>query len=724
VSANLAAVNFFALVCLPTAPGKLNFSTFRPALSEPATLARVDRSGSPSDRPEISSTIRLRHQQSHAPAPLPPLPLLSLPMKPSPPASLVWPSILTLLLFRSLCACFSWTYGNPDEYWQAPEVAHALVFGKGYIPWEWWPSSLIRSSFHVWLIALLYKCLALVSLDHWFLVFTIPRILHTVIMTWIDYMTLQIAIFISPSSIKFVLIAHLINWYLAYTTPRPIINTLECFFCVSSVYLWISSRDRFFSPSFDPTAIRNTSLAAFLVVFGGLVRPSLLLFWAPFALTSILQLVIQLRSKKSSSMNQLTLFLFRTAFFILPSCIAAFLLSLLFDYMLFGKLVIPLLNFYRFNVTLGVDKLYGVYPFYWYFVDGLLLPLAGLLPFIVLFLRKQFLPQNTKKENTNKLSFSVVNELAVCSFVYVLLLSTASHKEHRFLLPVLPFFSIMAGEGISEWINVKKRLNVPSFLRYLLDNVLVIIGSAHIFLFLYISCIHQFGSVAIASHFGHLFHRLENPVQFVESRNQSNQVFIAPVSSFFDVHFLMPCHSTPFYSVIHNKYGSLVQLDCNPYSRLPSLLDSSELKTNHHFVRNFSESTLFETDPASFLDQMYGPTPSPPLLCEYESTNNLDSKERIMPPSSAPTGIFNDHDPALMFAIQQQYRNLPTHIVMFDTHATSKKALDTFLYQNNYVSTLNISHAHFSGDAHSNTSPRNVQLFEHICSRRITTKFD
>ena len=38
---------------------------------------------------------------------------------------------------RLLNAILVTTQLDPDEWWQAPEVAHRLVFGCGVLTWEW-----------------------------------------------------------------------------------------------------------------------------------------------------------------------------------------------------------------------------------------------------------------------------------------------------------------------------------------------------------------------------------------------------------------------------------------------------------------------------------------------------------------------------------------------------------------------------------------------------------
>lgn len=47
-------------------------------------------------------------------------------------------AFIVSLLFRSISLC-SQTFFQPDEFYQAYEPAHQLVFGTGYLTWEWRP---------------------------------------------------------------------------------------------------------------------------------------------------------------------------------------------------------------------------------------------------------------------------------------------------------------------------------------------------------------------------------------------------------------------------------------------------------------------------------------------------------------------------------------------------------------------------------------------------------
>lgn len=72
--------------------------------------------------------------------------------------------LVIFLLYRWWNAYMTRTFDNPDEYWQGNEVAHRIVFGYGYITWEWIHQ--LRSYFHPLLLASVYKVVALLKLDH------------------------------------------------------------------------------------------------------------------------------------------------------------------------------------------------------------------------------------------------------------------------------------------------------------------------------------------------------------------------------------------------------------------------------------------------------------------------------------------------------------------------------------------------------------------------------
>jgi phosphatidylinositol glycan class B len=66
---------------------------------------------------------------------------------------------------RCIHALLVSTYFNPDEFWQSLEVAHNMVFGTGFLTWEWQPHARIRSAAHPAIFAIYYWTLKLLGID-------------------------------------------------------------------------------------------------------------------------------------------------------------------------------------------------------------------------------------------------------------------------------------------------------------------------------------------------------------------------------------------------------------------------------------------------------------------------------------------------------------------------------------------------------------------------------
>lgn len=95
------------------------------------------------------------------------------------------------LLFRLLNAFYTRTYDNPDEYWQGQEVAHELVFGNGYLTWEW--REKIRSFAHPLAIAMVYKLIQVVGLDSTHVLVAAPRYFQATLAAVADVATYTLA---------------------------------------------------------------------------------------------------------------------------------------------------------------------------------------------------------------------------------------------------------------------------------------------------------------------------------------------------------------------------------------------------------------------------------------------------------------------------------------------------------------------------------------------------
>jgi GPI mannosyltransferase 3 len=72
-------------------------------------------------------------------------------------------------IVRPLIALLTQTFFQPDEYFQALEPAHHVVFGYGHLTWEWITSPPIRSIAYPSLFVPVYWLLKVTGLDDTFL---------------------------------------------------------------------------------------------------------------------------------------------------------------------------------------------------------------------------------------------------------------------------------------------------------------------------------------------------------------------------------------------------------------------------------------------------------------------------------------------------------------------------------------------------------------------------
>lgn len=68
-----------------------------------------------------------------------------------------------LLIIRILSVFLIQTHYTADEYWQSLEIAHNLIFGYGYLTWEWILS--IRSYIHPLIFAVFYQIFYIFNCD-------------------------------------------------------------------------------------------------------------------------------------------------------------------------------------------------------------------------------------------------------------------------------------------------------------------------------------------------------------------------------------------------------------------------------------------------------------------------------------------------------------------------------------------------------------------------------
>ncbi|KAJ0886752.1 putative GPI mannosyltransferase [Helianthus annuus] len=177
------------------------------------------------------------------------------------------------LIFRMTNSLFVQTYFNPDEHWQALEVAHRITFGYGHLTWEWTKG--IRSYLHPMLFAVLYKVLSVLHLDTPLFMIKAPRLLQSVLSAFGDlYMFKLSHVLYGGHVAMWALFAQLTNWFMFYCITRTLSNSLETVLTVLSLYYWPCLR---VNSSNSPEASRTWALVTAAIACA--IRPTSAIIW-------------------------------------------------------------------------------------------------------------------------------------------------------------------------------------------------------------------------------------------------------------------------------------------------------------------------------------------------------------------------------------------------------------------------------------------------------------
>ncbi|CAA0836061.1 Alg9-like mannosyltransferase family [Striga hermonthica] len=434
------------------------------------------------------------------------------------------PSLSNIFIFclvtRIINSLLVQTYFNPDEHWQALEVAHRIAFGYGHLTWEW--NKGIRSYLHPTLFAALYKVLALSHLDlSWFMI-RAPRLLQSVFSAIGDLYLYKYSKALFGDNVAYwALFAQLTNWFMFFCITRTLSNSLETILTVGSLYYWPCMR-----PSSCSVASVSRKRALAVAALACAIRPTSAISWIYIGILELF-----------TARDKLKFILVE----VIPVGGLVLGFPLLLDRQLYGSWVVVPLNFVKFNFLSSGGDYYGTHAWHWYITQGFTIMLFTYIPFSIagIIMSKEW-----------KLSGLIIWVLGVYSLL--------GHKEFRFVLPVLPIALIFSGiplanlhqRGISKrkqtWSSRKNRysrLNMSVF--FLLVTNLPMA--------LYMSMVHQRGA--------------EDVMNYLSREARENRVK--------SILFLTPCHATPYYSTLHRNI-SMRFLDCTPSEERGKLDESDQ----------------------------------------------------------------------------------------------------------------------------------------------------
>ncbi|XP_019910540.1 GPI mannosyltransferase 3 isoform X2 [Esox lucius] len=237
------------------------------------------------------------------------------------------------------------------------------------------------------------------------------------------------------------------------------------------------------------SSTKYLTLVALAVIF----RPTALIVWLPLLVYHFWQ------EDKDKKLKLIT-------HHCLPIGTLAIGISTLIDCMFYGKWTLVQYNFLKFNVLHNLAEFYGSHPWHWYFTQGFVVVIGPHLPF--------FIYGCTLASKRYRI-------LLVTVVWTVMVYSLLAHKEFRFIYPVLPFCMVFCGIALANLKTWRR----PAACALLVSNLIPA---------LYTGLLHQRGPLDVMGHLQNL----------CDHTNPSTPTLP-------EVLFLMPCHSTPFYSHIH-----------------------------------------------------------------------------------------------------------------------------------------------------------------------------
>ncbi|XP_034699487.1 GPI mannosyltransferase 3 isoform X1 [Vitis riparia] len=430
-------------------------------------------------------------------------------------------TLMVCLTVRMANSLLVQTYFNPDEHWQALEVAHNIAFGYGHLTWEWKKG--IRSYLHPMVFASLYKVLALCHLDTPWFMSKAPRLLQSMFCAVGDLYLYKLSnVLFDDHVAQWALFSQLVNWFMFFCFTRTLSNSLETVLTLVGIYYWPCMR---VSSNKAPLFSRKWGVA--IAALACAIRPTSAIIWMYVGLLELFLAHDRLK------------FIFLE---VAPIGVLVLALMCLVDRLMYGSWILVPLNFLKFNFLSSGGDYYGTHKWHWYFTQGFPVMLFTFLPFSIagMVLSKQWKPSGL--------------------IAWVLgLYSVLGHKEFRFVLPVLPIALMFSGYSIAamktaDSSNSKRKgssnshVKCPSKVRLAIFFLL----STNIPMALYMSLFHQRGT--------------EDVMNYLSKEASNNKVK--------SILFLMPCHATPYYSALHHDLPMRF-LDCSP-SEEKGTLDESD----------------------------------------------------------------------------------------------------------------------------------------------------
>lgn len=232
--------------------------------------------------------------------------------------------------------------------------------------------------------------------------------------------------------------------------------------------------------------------------------------------------------------------------------------------------ILPPLRFLQFNLVQSLAVFYGRNRPDYYLTEGLPLLLTTALPFAAVGHWQALRRQSEHSER------SIGFTLATAVLATVSALSLISHKEVRFIYPLLPMLHVLAAKPLAVFFSPSQGSS-----SYAKRMILCLLVGINVFIGWYTLFVHQRGVVDV-------LHYLRGRHEIVTLESGTGTITTAG--------FLMPCHSTPWRSHLIYPEIHAWALTCEP----PLNLTMAQRETY------MDEADVFYDNPQAWLKSNMG----------------------------------------------------------------------------------------------------------------------
>ena len=305
------------------------------------------------------------------------------------------------------------------------------------------------------------------------------------------------------------------------------------------------------------SSVASLRVSLILAAFAVLLRPTNIFIWLAVLTLTLTRFTLD----GASPLRKSTLLVLVREVVVCGSAVLA--ASVISDRMYFGFWTFPPYKWLYFNVSQSLAVFYGQMPWHYYLSQGLPLLSTTFLPFVLVGLYRA----TVSSQSTSVLQSNTLKILSFAVLTTVGILSLISHKEVRFIYPLLPVLHVLAAPYIASFFTMGPSSTTTSPTptktttlrhKFFLANIL----SINLILATYLSTFHQPAAISVTTFLRHEFERL-HPSLLSLSPSPAPPPPTEPEPELFAL-FLTPCHSTPWRS--HLVYPSLRAraLTCEP----------------------------------------------------------------------------------------------------------------------------------------------------------------